>query len=199
MVAPKSLSAGFNAITSFISTDGGRNFSRLRPAPGHLVAAQPYRMPKGGPTVGPGGRGPMGYEAPSNIMQSPKDGYYCKTTMLHPSPIRLRFAVLLTRRLPPSADALMQTWEFGAQQSASAWVNGAGKVIPPLPSLFTLLRPYLAHFCPVFPRFFPFFARFHRLAETVPTSPKPEPRAKKQPAPGPRDSRIRTASPRARS
>ena len=30
--------------------------------------------------------------------------------------------------------------------------------------------------------FFPFFARFHRLAETVPTSPKPEPRAKKQPA-----------------
>ena len=34
------------------------------------------------------------------------------------------------------------------------------------------------------PRFFSFFARFHRLAETVPTSPKPEPRAKKQPARG---------------
>ena len=28
---------------------------------------------------------------------------------------------------------------------------------------------------PFFPRFFPFFARFHRLAEAVPTSPKPEP------------------------
>ena len=35
---------------------------------------------------------------------------------------------------------------------------------------------------PILPPFFPFFARFHRLAETVPTSPKPEPRAKKQPA-----------------
>ena len=86
----------FNAITSFISTDGGRNFSRLRPAPGHLVAAQPYRMPKGGPTVGPSGRGPMGYEAPSNIMQSPKDGYYCKTTMPYFSQTRFR----LPSRLP---------------------------------------------------------------------------------------------------
>ena len=33
---------------------------------------------------------------------------------------------------------------------------------------------------PLFPRFFPFFARFHRLAEAVPTSRKPEPGAKKQ-------------------
>ena len=30
--------------------------------------------------------------------------------------------------------------------------------------------------------FFPFFARFHRLAEAVPTSPKPEPTAKKKAA-----------------
>ena len=45
------------------------------------------------------------------------------------------------------------------------------------PDSFTRFRPYLAHF---FPRFFPFLARFHRLAETVPTSPKPEPRAKKR-------------------
>ena len=33
---------------------------------------------------------------------------------------------------------------------------------------------------PIFPRFPPFFARFHRLAEAVPTSRKPEPRAKRQ-------------------
>ena len=39
----------------------------------------------------------------------------------------------------------------------------------------------LGRISPIFPRFFPFFARFHRLAEAVPTSPKPEPRAKKQP------------------
>ena len=51
------------------------------------------------------------------------------------------------------------------------------QVIPELPSLFTLLRPYLAHFFPENSRF---FARFHRLAEAVPTSPKPESRAKKQ-------------------
>ena len=57
------------------------------------------------------------------------------------------------------------------------------QLIPPVLSLFTLLRPYLAHFPPVFS---PFFAHFHRLAETVPTSPKPEPRAKRQPARVPR-------------
>ena len=54
------------------------------------------------------------------------------------------------------------------------------QVIPPVPSLFTRFRPHLAHFPPAFPRFSPFFARFHRLDGTVPTSRKPEPRAKKQ-------------------
>ena len=70
-----------------------------------------------------------------------------------------------------------------AEQLKSLQATDGIQVIPPLPSLFTLLRLYLAHFFPVFSRF---FARFHRLAETVPTSPKPEPRAKKQPARGPR-------------
>ena len=49
------------------------------------------------------------------------------------------------------------------------------QVIPPLPSLFALLD----RISPIFPRFFPIFARFHRLAEAVPTSPKPESRATK--------------------
>ena len=40
------------------------------------------------------------------------------------------------------------------------------------PDSFTIFRPYLARFPPRFP---PFFARFHRLAEAVPTSQKPEP------------------------
>ena len=88
----------FNAITSFVSYDGGRNFSRLRPAPDHLVAAQPYKMPPGGP--GPGNKkSPMGYEAPSNIVRSPKDGYFY---------------------------AAMQTWSFGAQQSGSEWQSMHG-------------------------------------------------------------------------
>eukprot|EP01045_Picozoa_sp_COSAG04_P052277 COSAG04_NODE_22191_length_359_cov_0.984615_1_plen_84_part_01 len=50
------------------------------------------------------------------------------------------------------------------------------QVIPPVLSLFTLLKTVSR---PFFTRFFPFLARFHRLAEAVPTSPKPEPRAKK--------------------
>ena len=50
---------------------------------------------------------------------------------------------------------------------------------PFLHTFLTVSRPFLL-------RFFSFFVRFHRLAETVPTSPKPEPRAKKQPARGPR-------------
>ena len=38
----------------------------------------------------------------------------------------------------------------------------------------------LGRISPIFPRFFPFFARFHRLAEAVPTNRKPEPRAERQ-------------------
>jgi hypothetical protein len=49
-----------------------------------------------------------------------------------------------------------------------------------LPGYYWTDRPFLAHFPPFFPGFPPFFARFHCLAETVPTSPKPEPRAKKR-------------------
>ena len=52
--------------------------------------------------------------------------------------------------------------------------HGEGQ--PGDPDSFTLFRPSR----PFSPRFFPFFARFHRLAEAVPTSPKPESRAKKQ-------------------
>ena len=63
------------------------------------------------------------------------------------------------------------------------WTTPRSQVIPPFLSLFTRFRPYLAHFPPVFSGF---FARFHRLDEAVPTSPKPEPRAKKQPARVPR-------------
>ena len=38
----------------------------------------------------------------------------------------------------------------------------------------------LGRISPISPRVFPFFARFHRLDGTVPTSRKPEPRAKRQ-------------------
>ena len=94
----------FNAITSHRSTDGGRSWSHLRPAPHHLVAAQPYRQPEGGP--GPAnGKSPMGYEAPSNVVRDTKTGWYY---------------------------AAIQTWSYKAQTSASEWgkrhggYNGSG-------------------------------------------------------------------------
>ena len=61
------------AITSHVSFDGGRAWERLRPAPDHLVAASPYRMPPRG--VGSvSGNPSMGYWAPSNIAE--KDGWH---------------------------------------------------------------------------------------------------------------------------
>jgi len=61
------------AVTSHVSFNGGRAWERLRPAPDHLVASSPYRMPPQG--VGSvTGNPAMGYWAPSNIAQ--KDGWY---------------------------------------------------------------------------------------------------------------------------
>ena len=69
------------------------------------------------------------------------------------------------------------------RRAALGRLGGLSCLLNELLAWFTVLRPYLAHFPPVFSRF---FARFHRLDEAVPTSPKPEPRAEKQPARGPR-------------
>ena len=52
--------------------------------------------------------------------------------------------------------------------------------LPVDPWLAPLVHILWAVSRPFFPRFFPFFARFHRLDEAVPTSPNPESRAKKQ-------------------
>ena len=54
---------------------------------------------------------------------------------------------------------------------SSKWLQ----VIPPLPSLFTLLRPYLAHFPPVFPRFLRVFTVSTRRFQRAP-SRNPGPR-----------------------
>ena len=85
----------------------------------------------------------------------------------------------LCRYLAPRDCALKNTASFphltwvGAAATGSHGSGIRNQVIP--------LRPYLAHFPPVFSRFFPFFARSHRLAEAVdPTIPEPEPTAKKQ-------------------
>ena len=54
--------------------------------------------------------------------------------------------------------------------------NGATRQVIPTPlHVLAMSRPFP-------PRVSSFFARFHRLDEAVATSPKPEPRAKKQPA-----------------
>jgi hypothetical protein len=69
------------AITSHVSHDSGRTFQRLRPAPAHLVAAAPYRMPKDGAGSDdghgiPGRTSAMGYWAPSNIAQGRGNGFF---------------------------------------------------------------------------------------------------------------------------
>ena len=59
---------------------------------------------------------------------------------------------------------------------------GSGNLLdqfPLLPEVLGLSKPEETHYMPGDPD-------FQRLAETVPTSRKLEPRAKKQPAPGPR-------------
>ena len=57
------------------------------------------------------------------------------------------------------------------------------QVIPPVPSLFTLLRPYLAHFCPVFSRFLRVFTASPRRFQRAPRR-----------NPGPRNGGKRTKS-----
>ena len=79
----------------------------------------------------------------------------------------------LEQMAPKIADAFVRK----DQKRTGAFTRKQVRDRPAVPSWFTLLRSYLAHFPPVF---FPFFARFHRLDEAVPTSPKPEPRAKRQ-------------------
>ena len=76
---------------------------------------------------------------------------------------------------------------FGPQSSASydldyllqRWLEPPVVTGDPA-SLCTLFIDYIS---PISPVFSPFLARFHGLAEAVPTSPKPEPTAKKRPAP----------------
>ena len=53
------------------------------------------------------------------------------------------------------------------------------QVIPPVPSLFTLLRPYLAHFFPVFSRFLRVFTASTRRFQQAP-SRNPGPRNSRQ-------------------
>ena len=67
---------------------------------------------------------------------------------------------------------------------ASLWgIPGAILSVPLLGAQKVIPTPshVLDRISPIFPRFFPFFARFHRLDEAVPMSRRPEPRAKKQP------------------
>ena len=53
------------------------------------------------------------------------------------------------------------------------------QVIPPVPSLFTLVRPYLAQFSPVSPRFLRVFTISSRRFQRAP-SPNPRPRKRDQ-------------------
>ena len=64
---------------------------------------------------------------------------------------------------------------FGQEAWEKAQAIRAKQVIPPVPSLFTLLRPYLAHFFPVFSRFLCVFTASPRRFQRAP-SRNPGPR-----------------------
>ena len=83
-------------------------------------------------------------------------------------------------------DDCVTVWSLEEQRQVarcsghSSWVSAVrfippstekAQVILPILSLFTLFRPYLAHFCPVFPRFCAWPRRFQRAP-----SRNPEPR-----------------------
>jgi len=90
--APAYTMCWYNAIVAHVSHDGGRTWEYLRPPPEHLIASIPYRVPSRGAYT-------IGYEAPSGIVQSPKDGFYY---------------------------VLVQTWQYKAQQSnATQWPGHA--------------------------------------------------------------------------
>ena len=62
------LNCWYNAITLAASTRRRRHVPRRAAAPGHLVAAVPYRYEPDA--------GPYGIFEPSNIVRNDKDGYY---------------------------------------------------------------------------------------------------------------------------
>ena len=70
-------------------------------------------------------------------------------------------------------------WSFASPGSAAPCVLDGGLVLVQNQVIPTPLH-VLCRISPIFPPFFsPFFARFHRLDEAVPTSPKPDSRATK--------------------
>ena len=96
-----------NAITSAVSRDGGRSFTRPAP-PGHLVAAGPYRYRAGS--------GPAGVFAPSNIVRNPVDG---------------RFYVMVQverREAQPWGVCLLRTRRLADPHSWRAWDGSAFRV-----------------------------------------------------------------------
>ena len=89
-------------------------------------------------------------------------------------------AALTARLPPPPADeaAVGEGAGGGAGVGAEGEAAGGLQVIRPVLSLFTLLRPYLAHFLPVFPRFLRVFTVSTRRFQQAPSR-----------NPGPRNSR----------
>ena len=74
------------------------------------------------------------------------------------------------------SDTLLETKQRLVDQQRNSAIDFSvhSQVIPaPSHTFKTISRPFS-------PRFPPSFARFHRLANTIPTNPKPEPRAERQ-------------------
>lgn len=74
----------YNSITLAVSTDGARSFTKPL-APAHVVAPPPNAWTPPPAIPSPGEYYFQGYQGPSNIVKSPKDGYYYALVSLSPA------------------------------------------------------------------------------------------------------------------
>jgi hypothetical protein len=77
-------SCWYNSITHAVSTDGARSFTKPL-APAHVVAPPPNVWTPPPAVPSPGEYHYHGYQGPSNIVKSPKDGYYYALISLTPA------------------------------------------------------------------------------------------------------------------
>ena len=137
------------------------------------------------------GRSPVGKIVAWNLWRA--QARFRRRSCSHHAAERTRCGVGVLRQLRHDRVADVKRHGVGQHRYAVAvdrrqqLRDGVGeRALPVDPSLAPFLRTSQAVSRPFVPRFFSFFARFHRLDEAVPTSPKPKPRAKKEPAMGPR-------------
>ncbi|HEX5994574.1 MAG TPA: hypothetical protein VFY84_05470 [Jiangellales bacterium] len=98
----------YNAVTAYVSTDGGRTFAPAAPPPGHLVASAPQPFEAGA--------GPYGVFEPSNIIKHSDGMYYAFLRVVEARTQAQRICLIRTATLDDPAS--WRAWDgddFGAR------------------------------------------------------------------------------------